>query len=168
MKLQNPFSPKAKKTKITLTSLNRWNKIMAGLHALQGVTVLVLARDVTFPISTRFLTLDPLASSGGQPVLVDASRALFDINLAYLVAAFFFMSAVSHWIMAMGYRDEYEKNLKKGINRARWYEYMFSASTMMVAIAVLAGVYELSALVMIFALTAVMNSMGLMMEIHNQ
>lgn len=168
MKLQNPFSKKAKKTKITLVSLNKWNKVMAALHAVQGVLVLILARDVTFPVTTNYLTLDPLASSGGQPVLVDASRALFDINLAYLVAAFFFMSAIAHVVVATKYRKTYEKNLKKGINKARWYEYAISASTMMVAIAMLSGIYDVSSLIMIFALTALMNAMGLMMELHNQ
>ncbi len=39
---------------------------------------------------------------------------------------------------------------------------------MMVAIAMLSGVYDLSSLLMIFALTGIMNLMGLMMEVHNQ
>ncbi|MFH2105329.1 MAG: heliorhodopsin HeR, partial [Parcubacteria group bacterium] len=43
-----------------------------------------------------------------------------------------------------------------------------SASTMMVAIAMLVGIYEITQLAMIFGLTAVMNLMGLVMEIHNQ
>lgn len=168
MKITNPFKKPKPKTKITYKSLNKWNKTMAALHAVQGVLVVLLARDVTFPVTTQYLTLDPLASASGQPALVDASRALFDINLAYLVAAFFFMSAIAHFVVATSYRKNYEKNLKKGINRARWYEYAFSASTMMVAIAMLSGVYDLSSLVMIFALTGLMNAMGLIMEIHNQ
>ncbi len=166
MKLQNPF--KKSKSKVTYKSLNKWNKVMAALHAVQGVLVLALARDVTFPVTTNYLTLDPLASSAGQPALVDASQAIFDVNLAYLVAAFFFMSAIAHLIVATKYRKTYEKNLRNGINKVRWYEYAISASTMMVAIAMLSGVYDLSSLVMIFALTAMMNAMGLMMEIHNQ
>ncbi|MCA9333747.1 heliorhodopsin HeR [Candidatus Saccharibacteria bacterium] len=160
---------KKTKSKITYKSLNNWNKTMAALHALQGVLVLVLARDVSFPISTSYLTLDPLASqANGQPALVDATRNIFDINLAYLVAAFFFMSAIAHILVATVYRSTYEANLKRGLNKARWYEYSISASTMMVAIAILSGVYDFSSLIMIFMLVAIMNGMGLMMEIHNQ
>lgn len=160
---------KKTKSKITYKSLNNWNKTMAALHALQGVLVLVLARDVSFPISTSYLTLDPLASqANGQPALVDATRNIFDINLAYLVAAFFFMSAIAHVLVATVYRSTYEANLKRGLNKARWYEYSISASTMMVAIAILSGVYDFSSLIMIFMLVAIMNGMGLMMEIHNQ
>src|SRR5690606_4875755 len=54
------------------------------------------------------------------------------------------------------------------INKARWYEYALSASTMMVAIALLSGIYDVSSLIMIFALTTFMNAMGLMMELNNQ
>lgn len=158
-----------KKSKISYQSLNNWNKALAALHALQGVLVIVLAKNVTFPISTSYLTLDPLATqASGKPVLVDATHSVFDINLAYLVAAFFFMSAIAHILIATVYRKSYEAGLKKGINKFRWYEYMVSASTMMVAIAILSGVYDLSSLIMIFALTGFMNAMGLMMEVHNQ
>lgn len=157
-----------KKTKITFKSLNTWNKTMAALHAIQGILVVVLARDVTFPISTNYLTLDPLSSQAGQPELVSATRNVFDINLAYVVAAFFFMSAIAHLLVATVYRKTYESGLKKGMNKFRWYEYMISASTMMVAISILSGIYDLSSLIMIFALTGFMNAMGLVMEVHNQ
>lgn len=54
------------------------------------------------------------------------------------------------------------------MNKGRWFEYALSASVMMVAIAVLVGIYDLSSLLMIFSLVALMNLMGLVMEVHNQ
>lgn len=141
---------------------------MAALHFVQGVLVLILSGTNSLPVNTNYLTLDSLASQSGNPVLVTASRHLFDINLAYLVAAFFFMSAIAHLVVATVYRKTYEANLQKGINKARWFEYAVSASTMMVGIAMLSGVYDFSSLVMIFALTATMNLMGLVMEVWNQ
>ena len=39
---------------------------------------------------------------------------------------------------------------------------------MMVAISLLVGIYDLFSLIMIFSLTAIMNLMGLVMEVHNQ
>lgn len=141
---------------------------MAVLHFVQGVAVLILSTNRGFPVNTSYLTLDSLASQSGNPVLVSATRHLFDINLAYLVAAFFFMSAIAHLIVATVYRKNYEANLQKGINKARWWEYSISASTMMVGIALLSGVADLSTLLMIFALDFVMNMMGLVMEVWNQ
>ena len=54
------------------------------------------------------------------------------------------------------------------MNRARWIEYSFSASTMIVAIALLSGIYDLASLIMLFTLILVMNLLGMIMEIHNQ
>jgi hypothetical protein len=154
-------SKKSAKSKITFESLNKWNLVLAGLHFVQGLAVLILSTNSSLPVNTSYLTLNTLASKSGSPVLVEASRHLFDVNLAYLVA-------IAHLTIATIYRSSYEKDLKKGINKARWIEYSLSASVMMVAIAMLSGVYDVSSLIMIFVLISIMNLMGLMMEIHNQ
>lgn len=156
------------KQKINIEKLRKWNLVLAGLHAVQGVLILVLSKGATVQISTNYLSLDPLLSGDGQPVLSPATTNLFSLNMGYTVAKFFFISAVAHLVIATIYRKTYESDLKKGINKARWIEYAFSASVMMVAIAALSGVYDLSSLIMIFSLTAVMNLMGLVMELWNQ
>lgn len=166
-KVTKPAKTTTKKTDI-FKRLNIWNWALAGLHAVQGIVVLILAESSLFSVTTNYLTTDKLASTEGAPVLVEAQRTLFDVNLAYIVAAFFFMSAIAHLVIATVYRKRYEAGLQQGINRARWYEYGISASTMMIAIAMLAGVSDLSTLVLIFGATLVMNLLGLVMEIVNQ
>src|SRR3990167_10827804 len=159
----------SKSSKITLKSLNEWNVWLAITHGLQAVAVVILSRSVPFPVTTNYLTVDELASKGaGRTVLAPATRHLFDINVAYLVAAFFIMSAAAHLIVAGKYRKTYEKDLKKGINRVRWIEYGISASTMMVAIGLLSGVYDIGTLILFFGLILIMNLLGLAMEIYNQ
>lgn len=154
---------------ITTTSLNNWNKRLAVLHALQGVAVLALSKAASWPVVTSFLTQDTAASKiAERPILAVANHAVFSINLAHLVALFFFISAIAHAVIATKYRGTYESNLKKGINKARWIEYSLSASVMMVAIALLSGINDLSSLIMIFTLNLLMNSMGLVMELKNQ
>jgi Heliorhodopsin len=158
-----------KSNPISMLSLNKWNVWLAGIHALQGVIILILSTTHVFPVQTSYLTLDPVASDvAGHPVLATATRHLFDINLAYAVAIFFFLSAIAHASIAWWYRPRYEADLKKKINKARWIEYALSASVMMVAIAVLSGVADLSTLIAIFVLDAVMNLCGLAMEVYNQ
>lgn len=153
----------------TLTRLHKWNGWLAALHALQGVVILLLSTTRVFPVQTSYLAQDPIASAiAGHPVLAAATRHLFDLNLAYIVAAFFFMSAIAHLVVATVYRARYEADLVKKINRARWIEYAFSASTMMVGIAVLSGVADLSTLFLVFVLDAVMSLTGFIMEVHNQ
>ncbi|HEY5667749.1 MAG TPA: heliorhodopsin HeR [Candidatus Saccharimonadales bacterium] len=154
---------------ITMPGLNAWNRWLAVLHAAQGIIILLLSTMRVFPVQTTYLTLDPSASDiAGHPVLASATKHLFDVNLAYLVAAFFFLSAIAHATVAWWYRPRYEADLKRKINKVRWIEYSLSASVMMVAIAVLSGVADLSTLIAVFVLDAVMNLMGLAMELYNQ
>jgi hypothetical protein len=148
---------------ITPIKLRKLNLIAAVLHFAQGVIVLLLSKSFALPISGSFLQFDQQSQS-----LETARATLFHIQLPWLVAAFFFLSAFFHLVVATVYSARYNKNLKLGINKARWVEYSLSASVMMVAISLLVGVYDLSSLVMIFTLVAIMNLMGLVMEIHNQ
>jgi hypothetical protein len=155
--------------KITTKGLVRFNLIMAGLHAVQALAVFILSdpnRGI-WSITANHLTLAP-GSTADKPILASATQPIFNVNLAYLVIAFFLLSAIAHLFVATIYRTRYQANLEHGINKVRWVEYALSASTMMVGIALLSGVYDLGSLVMIFGLTAIMNLMGLAMEVYNQ
>jgi hypothetical protein len=149
--------------KVKLAKLRRFNLIMAALHAGQGVAILLLSKSFSLPVNISYLTFD-----AGSMKLLPATHLLFNVQLAPLIAGFLFLSAAAHLIIATVYRRRYEAGLAHGINRARWIEYSLSASTMMVAIAMLVGVYDAASLVMIFALVAIMNLLGLVMEVHNQ
>lgn len=162
MNILQIFNKKQKNT-VRIAQLRKFNLIMAGLHAVQAVAVIVLSTDFRLPITTGYLTFDAQSNT-----LLAAQRRLFDMPFAWLVAAFFIMSAVAHLTVATVYRRSYEAQLQKGMNKARWIEYSLSASTMMVAIGMLAGIYDLSTLFMMFVLTAGMNLMGLVMEVWNQ
>lgn len=151
--------------KITFGGLRKFNAVMAGLHAVQALGVLLLSdpdKGIA-KISTSFLRYNTETSK-----LELITKEIGQLHLGYLVVAFFALSAIAHTLIATVYRRRYEANLKNGMNKARWYEYALSASVMMVAIAVLSGVQDISSLIMIFALDAIMNLMGLVMEVWNQ
>ncbi len=167
-KVENSTNSKSKNKSLSVMErLRRWNMAAGLLHLAQAVAVVLLASNRTFPVTTSYLTTDSLAG-GSAPVLVNASRSFFDLNLAYVIAAFFALSAIAHFSVSTWYRKKYESDLSQGINRARWYEYSLSASTMIVAIAMIAGVADFATLLMMFGLTAVMNLCGLVMELHNK
>jgi hypothetical protein len=150
-------------SKITFDGLRKFNFIMAGLHFLQGVVVLMISKSFAVPISGTYLAFNQQTQS-----LEPVTKTLFNLQLPWLIAIFFFLSALAHLIIATIYNKHYNRDLKLGLNKARWVEYSISASIMMVAIGTLVGIYDLSSLAMIFVLIAVMNLMGLVMEIHNQ
>ena len=145
-------------------SLRRFNIAMGFLHMLQGALMLVLANASTLPIQRTLLGFDPV--QGG---LYQVTDTVIHLRLGPFVAMFLFVSMIAHFAVSSpwGY-GWYVRNLKKGINYARWYEYAISSSIMVVVIAMLCGIYELSSLILIFALNATMNLFGLLMELHNQ
>ncbi len=144
--------------------LNTFNLIMSALHFLQAVAVLIISDPDkgVVPITVDFLKFDVVAQK-----LFPAVEQIGEVNLAWFVAIFFFLSSFAHLFIATVYRKKYEENLAKGMNKVRWFEYALSASVMMIAISLLSGIYDLSSLVMIFTLDALMNLLGLAMEVHN-
>ncbi len=149
--------------KITAPKLKKLNVYAGFLHLIQAVLVVVLSKSLLVPISGNYLFFND-ASQALEP----ATTTLFSVELPWLIALFFFLSAFFHFYIATSYNKQYNSDLKLGINKARWIEYSISASVMMLAISMLVGVYDLGSLLMLFSLTAVMNLMGLVMEIHNQ
>ena len=144
--------------------LRKYNIAMGLFHLIQAVLMVMLSSDYAVPIRSSFLNYIPET---------DKLKAITDdivtIEMGPLVAGFLFMSAIAHLTVASpGVFGWYVENLKKGINYARWYEYAFSASLMIVLIAMLSGVYDIVSIIGLFSLTASMNLFGLMMELHNQ
>jgi len=157
------FLKKSKKEALYSDSyLIKFNLVAGALHLVQAVIMTFLVTDSRLPVTLNFLTLN------SEKNLVPDSTQLFTISLAFLTIGFLALSALAHFTIATVYKKQYLKNLKKGINKARWIEYSLSASTMMVAIAFLSGIYDLGSLLMIFTLVAGMNLMGLVMELWNQ
>jgi len=136
---------------------------MALLHGAQGAAVLALSTNFKLPVTGSYLTFNSSTQH-----LDAASNKLFDMPIVWLIAGFFFISALFHLAIATFYNKTYVANLGKGINKARWFEYSLSASVMMVAISMLVGIYDVVSLVLIFALVAIMNLTGLAMELYNQ
>ncbi len=147
----------------TFRNLRRFNAAMGVLHLVQGLLMLALSNDFTVPIKTYFLKFEE-----GEG-LVTNPDVWFDLRLGPVIASFLFMSALAHFLVASpGIYGWYVANLKRGANYARWIEYSFSSSVMMVAIATLFGLYDVAGLVLIFALNAAMILFGWVMELLNQ
>ena len=146
------------------TRLRTYNVFMGCLHLAQAAFVFLLSNDFTLPVTTSLVSYIPETGK-----LEPITETAINLPLGLMVAIFLVMSAIAHFtVSSPGAFGWYVSNLKKGINYARWYEYSFSASLMIVLIGMLCGLYDLAALIMAFVLTAVMNLCGLIMEIHNQ
>jgi hypothetical protein len=145
-------------------NLRIFNLIAGIAHAIQAVAMLILANDNTFPLTTAFLKFNEETQQ-----LLPAQDVVWDAPLAYFVAAFSAMSAVAHFAVASPVLfDWYRRNLEQGKNPARWIEYSFSASLMIVIIGILFGMYNIAALVVLAGANAGMILLGWDMEVLNQ
>jgi hypothetical protein len=148
----------------TASRLRPFNAALGALHLAQGIAMLALASAFSLPVTSSFLRMDRVTDK-----LVAVPDELTRVRIAPLVASFLFLSAAAHLILASPrVHGWYERRVEAGINPARWLEYSLSSSLMIVVIAMLAGIYDIASLILIFAVNAAMILFGWMMELHNQ
>ena len=162
-------NPDSLLNRLMAADLNGWNKYLALIFAVQGVVILILSVNRSYPISTSFLGMDTLQSqSQNSVVLATGMQHLLDVNIAYLIAAFFFVAAITHGLVVTKLRSFYEQDIKKGVNRIRWIEYALCAGLMIALIGMLVGVEDISTIFLLFGTTAVMSLLGIVVESQNQ
>ena len=144
----------------SLRSLRGWNLALALLHAGQAVAVFVLATDFVVTV-TRALPTGPPGSPPGSP------EVLFDVPVAALVAVFLALAALDHLLTATVFRRTYDDDLRGGINRFRWVEYSFSATLMVILIALYTGISGITALIGIAGANVAMILFGWLQESAN-
>ncbi len=148
-------------TDATFKRLRTYNWIMGALHAVQGVAVVALATDFTLPVTAAFPEGPP-----GTPA--PAPDTLFDLSIAWGVAAFLFLSAFFHWLIASVGANRYRDQLSRGQNQFRWIEYSLSSSVMIVLIAMLPGITNVAALLALFGVNAGMIFFGSVQEKYEE
>lgn len=158
------------KKETTVESLRRFNIIMGGLHLIQGLMMIVLGLSLTqlgdfkLRIYQHYLTF--VETAPGEGYLDFARDEVFTLPFFVLVASFLLISAGAHALISLPKKinDIYNKDLQKGINKLRWFEYALSSSVMIVLISYLFGIWDVASLVLIFMVNASMNLFGLVME----
>lgn len=148
---------------ITFPYLKKFNLVMGVIHLVQGIIMLVISNDFTLPITRNHLVMDETTNR-----LVVNTVNIADVHLGSIIASFLFISALAHLLIGTVLFKKYTKQLEKGMNRYRWIEYSVSASVMIVAIAMLTGIYDIGTLILIFGANAIMIFCGHLMESRNQ
>ena len=85
--------------------LRGYNLTAAAAHLIQGILILVLANDFALPVTASYMTGPP---GGTRPRDV---VTLFDLRTAWVIAAFFFCSAVAHLSVAGPGWDRYTSRM---------------------------------------------------------
>jgi hypothetical protein len=146
---------------IPAKALRRDNTVMGVLHLVQAIAVLALTNAFALPVIATYL--------GGPPGPAPDDRVeLFEIRTGWAIAAFLFISALAHFIIAGPAFGGYIRRLREGRNDARWIEYSFSSTIMIVVIAQLTGISDIVALLAIAGCNASMILFGLLQERYEQ
>jgi hypothetical protein len=145
--------------------LRLWNLTAGVSHLVQAILMVVLASAWSVPITTNYAVSEVAGPPSGGAERVE----LVTMRLGIGVSVFLFICALAHFLVSMpGIYQWYVRNLKDHVNYARWIEYSFSASWMLVLIALLCGMYDLSSLILLGVLNATMLLFGLLMEHFNK
>jgi hypothetical protein len=124
--------------------------------------VLALSTDFSLPVTATYMA-GPPGSIYSDPVVV------FETPLALMVALFLGLSALAHFIVASPqFFGRYGKGLEDKHNYFRWVEYSISSSVMIVLIAQITGIADITALVAIFGVNASMILFGWLQEKYEQ
>ena len=148
-----------------ISNLWWWNFVCFLLHLVQAVAVLTVGLTVNslkkfkIPLNTAFTDW-----STGVPVVSLTTRALFPF--VPCTSIFAWMSAIAHLVVLLTF-TQYTKDIKRGINRHRWYEYAFSSSVMIALIGMLFGIYDCITLTLLMSTNACMILFGYDMEMLN-
>lgn len=156
--LQGSLFPGASEAEISsrIGRLRGFNLAMGIFHGVQGAAILALATGFSIPIVVHSLT--------GPPGSAAEAITLFDLRVAWAVAAFLFISAFAHLLIASVALPSYRRMLLAGRNDYRWIEYSLSASLMAVLIGLLSGINDVAAVIAIFGANAAMILFGLLQE----
>ncbi|NBO52287.1 MAG: hypothetical protein EBU83_02460 [bacterium] len=146
--------------------LFNWNRILVLLHGIQAIIIVAISPTDAL---VRFEGAYPVSKivNGQFAGLESAKELLFSFPLAYLVAAFFGLSALGHFLVAYPLRTRYEGWLAQQFNPMRWAEYALSSTLMILGIASLSFVTDAGALIAIAVCNASMNLFGWSMEEAN-
>lgn len=118
----------------------------AALHLACAIAVIVPATD--FAADHRVLS----GRAPGTPPV--AATNLIDLPTGLAVAGFLILSFLAHLIVGTVWFRTYISDLSRKINRARWVEYSLSSTLMIVIIAQLVGISDVTALIGIAAPTS--------------
>ncbi len=156
------------KSDISFDYLRKFNRNMFFLHLIQGLLMVIFGFLPQLGFSADIYTFYQNFDPGPPPTFGPVIEVFFTFTaLGALVGTFLLLSALAHFLIAYPLNKKYVRDLKRGVNKIRWFEYAFSSSVMIFLIALFFGVLDFWSLFMIFVSNFLMNMFGLVMENYN-
>ena len=131
---------------------------------LESIIIWLLSSSFTLPVTTSYLQKNLELG-----VLASQTEEIFRIQTAHLLVLFLLIAGISHLIISLPKVFKiYSKNIEEKNNPFRWLEYGITAPIMVVTLALLTGVFDLSTLILLWFLNVCMILFGQNMEAINK
>jgi len=144
------------------STIRRYNLIAGVFHLVQMAAVIALANDFSLPIVARYMA-GPPGSTFAEPV------TLLKTPVGITVAIFLGLSAFFHFLVSTPkFFPRYSAGIAAQRNYFRWVEYSISSSVMIVLIAQICGISDVTSLIAIFGVNASMILFGWLQEKYEQ
>ena len=145
-------------------NLQRYNLAMGAVHLFSGIFILANLNKV--PENFREIqtyTSKVVIGDGANEYGYGFKKAA-KANLPVLIAIFFIITAIFHFIYAYGKSTFYRKFISDGVNPLRWVEYSITATIMTVIIALAATIQETQQLALLVVATICVMLLGWVVE----
>ncbi len=140
-------------------NLRIWNFVVGLVLAIEALLIGLLTNNFALPVTATYMS--------GPPGTKAQSVHLLQLSLGWGVFSFVLISSIALFAVTLPRVFKwYIANLENNRNYARWIEYFFSSSIMIVLITMLTGVSDIAALIAIFGVNACMILFGLLIEMY--
>ena len=146
--------------KVSFEQLRQFNKWIVILCAVQAAAITLIGTGKSFPVLLHYITPDPLQADA----VAEGSHPLFWIRLATLLGLGFLASAVIHLFWFNAGKPQYESALNRNIQPFRWLGNVFSYGLLLLAVALVAGIFDFLALLAVFGINAIAQSLRALAE----
>lgn len=145
------------------------NYIAAASHLVQAIVTAVYDKDAIIPVQESYIDWEESdactnASTAqlNEFVLTPRDEVTHELSLKWLIASFHFLSFFFETLVTIypRVRVSYLDSVKVGANGWRFIEYSASASVMLIAIALVSGIWDSYALIGIGFLTSITMVLG--------
>lgn len=151
---------------VTLFGLARINKLTIAVFIVLAVAAGQLMSEATYQLGIGHLA--EYKPAEGSAVLMPAVRALYDIELRWIVVGFLALSAVMPILYLSKLRDKYEHYVKDTrIQPYRWFDLGVTGALMLEVTALMSGISDITVLKLIGGVVFITAMLALVAERQN-
>lgn len=157
---------KTQPKKVLQEQIKKLNIASAIVSAVFAVAIGVLLVTTTVDLALSFMTRDELASTK-TVVLAPGAETIVTVQLRYLLAGIFAVTAILSLLLATKLRSRYVSTLKAKISGFRWLLIGVSSALLLEFVSLLAGVNDAMELKLIGGLVLTTSLLGWLSEREN-